>query len=89
MRFPIVSFLLGYLEKLRFPWLFLIVGVLFGVDLVIPDFIPFADELLLGAMTLLLGAWRGHKSERKLAKDRQKISGPDSSSNERIDERES
>ncbi|MEW4486908.1 DUF6116 family protein [Thalassoglobus sp. JC818] len=89
MRLPIVSFLLGYLEKLRFPWLFLIVGVLFGVDLVVPDFIPFADELLLGAMTLLLGAWRGRKSERKLAKDRQKISGPDPSSNNQSEDRES
>ena len=31
---------------------------LFLLDLVIPDFIPFLDELLLGGMTALIGLWK-------------------------------
>lgn len=69
MRFPIVSFLLGYFAKLRFPWLFGIMASLFFADLILPDFIPFADELLLGGLTLLLGAWKGRKAEQKLAEE--------------------
>ena len=57
------KFILQYLRRLKFPWLFAVTAALFGIDLVVPDVIPFADELLLGAMTLLLGAWRTRKAE--------------------------
>ncbi len=50
--------LMGYLSRLRFPQLFLIIAILFLADLIIPDFIPFIDELLLGLMALLLGSIR-------------------------------
>jgi hypothetical protein len=30
-------------------------AVVFVVDLILPDVIPFADEILLGLITLLLG----------------------------------
>ena len=43
---------------LRFPTLFGLVAGLFVLDLVIPDLIPFADEILLGLGTLLLGSLR-------------------------------
>ncbi len=43
---------------LRFPALFTLVAVLFLVDLVIPDVIPFIDEILLALGTLLLGSLR-------------------------------
>jgi hypothetical protein len=43
-------------SKLRFPQLFLLVGGLFLLDLLIPDMIPFADEILLGLLTVLLGS---------------------------------
>ena len=59
----IPKFLLQYFSRLRFPWLFGLTAVLFGVDLLLPDIVPFADELLLGLTTLLLGAWRAKKSE--------------------------
>ena len=56
------SFLLGpfigYLSRLRFPRLALLTGALFLIDLVVPDFIPFADELLLALATLLLTRWK-------------------------------
>jgi len=50
--------LLGWAEKLRFPWLLLLTAALFGIDLAIPDFIPFVDEILLGLGAALLGSWK-------------------------------
>lgn len=46
---------------MRFPTLFAIAGALFLFDLLIPDFIPFADELLLGLVTLLFASWKRRK----------------------------
>jgi Family of unknown function (DUF6116) len=43
---------------LRFPTLFGLVAGLFLLDLVLPDLVPFADEILLGLGTLLLGSLR-------------------------------
>jgi len=43
---------------LRFPTLFKLVAALFVVDMVLPDVIPFMDEILLGLGTLLLGSLR-------------------------------
>ena len=45
-------------RKLRFPKLFVLMLVLFLVDLLIPDFIPFFDEIILGLLSLMLGLWR-------------------------------
>ncbi len=42
--------------RLRFPQLFAVAATLFFVDLLIPDLIPFIDEILLGLLTLLLGS---------------------------------
>lgn len=50
--------ILAFLSKLRFRTLFLVTATIFLVDLLIPDLIPFVDELLLGAGTLLLAAWQ-------------------------------
>ncbi len=46
------------LAGLRFPTLFLILAGVFALDLLIPDFVPFVDELLLGLATLLVGRLR-------------------------------
>jgi hypothetical protein len=43
---------------LRFPTLFKLVAALFVVDLLVPDVIPFMDEILLASGTLLLGSLR-------------------------------
>ena len=59
---PIISPLLGYLARLRFPYLFLVTVGLFILNLVIPDVIPFADEILLGLVALLLGSIRKKRS---------------------------
>jgi hypothetical protein len=51
---------------LRFPTLFKLVGALFLADLVLPDLIPFADEILLALLTLLVGSFR---KQREAAPD--------------------
>ena len=61
MANPLVAPLVGFLGKLSFPRLFLLTGALFLVDLVVPDFIPLADEILLGLGTLLLASWKKRK----------------------------
>ncbi len=50
--------LLTWLSRLRSWQLFLFAGALFVVDLVVPDPIPFIDEVMLGLATLLLGRWK-------------------------------
>lgn len=47
-----------FLGKLRFPQLFALAAILFVVDLLIPDLIPFADEILLGLATTLFASWK-------------------------------
>ncbi|MBS0227224.1 MAG: hypothetical protein JSS23_00870 [Proteobacteria bacterium] len=58
MANPLLAPLLGWFGKLSFPRLFVLTAVLFLVDLLIPDFIPFVDEILLGLGTLLLARWK-------------------------------
>lgn len=43
---------------LRFPTLFALLAGLFLVDLVVPDLVPFMDEVLLALGTLLVGSLR-------------------------------
>lgn len=50
--------LLRWVGRLSYPRLFLVTAVLFVLDVIIPDVIPFADELLLGLGTLLLANWK-------------------------------
>ncbi len=53
--------LLAWARKRRFPTLLLVTGGLFVVDLVVPDLIPFVDELLLGLGTLVLARWKDER----------------------------
>ncbi len=56
--------LLDWLRGLRLPVLAVITAALFFVDLLIPDFIPMIDELLLGLATVLLASWKKQRAER-------------------------
>jgi len=47
-----------FASGLRFPTLFKIVAGLFVLDLLLPDLIPFYDEILLALGTLLLASMR-------------------------------
>ncbi len=59
--------LLGrFASRLRFPQLFALTAVLFVLDLLIPDLIPFVDEILLALATILLGSW---KDKRQVEED--------------------
>ncbi|MEC5396979.1 DUF6116 family protein [Uliginosibacterium sp. H1] len=50
--------LLGFARRLRFPQLFLLMLALLVINLIVPDFIPLLDELLLALATLALAAWK-------------------------------
>lgn len=65
MASPLLAPVLSFFGRLRFPQLFVATGLLFFADLLIPDFIPLADELLLGLLTLLLGGWKQRRNERR------------------------
>jgi hypothetical protein len=61
MRMPrsaLVGWFVARLARLRFPVLFVIAAGLFLLDLVVPDLIPFIDEVLLGLAAALLASWR-------------------------------
>lgn len=60
-----IGWLTAYAARLRFPTLFAIVSVIFLIDLFVPDLIPFADEVLLGLLTVLLGTLRSEKARRE------------------------
>ncbi|MCC8539636.1 DUF6116 family protein [Xanthomonas codiaei] len=62
MRNPLTTRALEWAGKLRYPTLFKLVVVLFAVDLLLPDPLPFLDELLFGLTTLLLANWKTRKA---------------------------
>jgi hypothetical protein len=57
--------LIQYASRLRFPKLLALAAVVFVVDLILPDVIPFADEILLGLITLLLGTLKKRNPRQK------------------------
>jgi hypothetical protein len=48
--------LMRFAAGLRFPKLLAVTAALFVLDLLVPDMIPFADEILLGLLSLLLAS---------------------------------
>lgn len=62
MRLPIPRRFRHYVENLSFPRLFMLASSLFLVTLVVPDPLPFVDEILLGLLTLMVGSIRRRKS---------------------------
>lgn len=62
---PISAALLRFAAGLRFPTLFWITAGLFLLDLILPDLVPFADELLLGLLALLFGSLKRRTPARR------------------------
>lgn len=64
MRF--IASILGSLlaGRLRFPQLFVLTAGLFVIDLLIPDLIPFLDEIVLGLASLLFGSWKAGPKDK-------------------------
>lgn len=52
-------------DQLRFKNLFFMVLTLFFVDLLIPDFIPFIDEIILGLLAIILANWKKERNQNK------------------------
>jgi len=57
-RGGIAGILLRWAARLRFPYLFALTAVLFLINLFLADPLPFADELLMGLVAVLLGSLR-------------------------------
>ena len=62
MANPLLAPVMRFLGKLSYPRLFALTAGLFVLDVFIPDMVPFADELLLGLATLLLGNWKRRRN---------------------------
>lgn len=60
---PIKSRIIPYLESLRFPILLLVTAVLFLVDLIVPDMVPFIDEVLLALIVALLSRLKRRRKD--------------------------
>jgi len=58
MPSPLLAPLIAFARRLRYPTLFKITAALFALTLLVPDPLPFIDELLLGLGTLLLATWK-------------------------------
>ena len=68
----LLGLFLAYANRLKFRNLFLIIIFLFIVDLIVPDFIPLIDEIILGLLAIILANW---KKERKTEKEGNLIEG--------------
>jgi hypothetical protein len=53
-----LSFVGRALSRLRFPQLFLVLLILFLLDLFMPDPLPLIDEAILAVLTLMVGQWK-------------------------------
>ncbi len=57
----LLSPLLRWARRLRFPWLLALTASLFVVTLVVPDPLPFVDEILLALGTLLFASLKARR----------------------------
>lgn len=73
-RSPLTALIQRFLPRLRYPYLFLILGGLFLVDLVIPDPIPLIDEVMLAMLTFLAATLTTRKDDPPPPRD---ITPPD------------
>ena len=59
------SLVVRALSGMRYPWLFSIAAFAFVVDVMVPDVVPFIDELLLLALTTGLGLLRKRRRKKQ------------------------
>ena len=60
-RRGIIQRLLGGLN-LRFPGLFALLAAVTLLDVLVPDFIPFVDEIILAILTMLFALWKDRRA---------------------------
>ena len=63
MPSPLTTLVSRLLPRMRYPYLFLILGGLFLVDLVVPDPIPLVDEILLAVLTFIAATFSTRQEE--------------------------
>ena len=63
MPSPLTAFVNRLLPRMRYPYLFLVLGALFLVDLVVPDPIPLVDEILLAVLTFIAATFTTRREE--------------------------
>lgn len=59
----------AFLDRLSTSNLVFVVAAIFAVDLVVPDMVPFIDEVVLGVLTILLARWRVGAQQRAAQAD--------------------
>ncbi len=64
IRRSLIGRLIGR-SNLRFPGLFLLFAGLTLLDIVVPDLVPFLDEIGLALLTAMLGLWRRRRAPRR------------------------
>ena len=67
-RGGIAGILLRWASGLRFPYLFLLTALLFIFNLIVPDFVPVVDELIMGLVALTLASRRKKPGEVRIGK---------------------
>ena len=72
----LVRALKDFVATLKSSSLVMLLATLFGLDLLIPDFIPFVDEILLFAATVLAARWKGRKREEGSTTDAEPSAKP-------------
>jgi len=63
MRHPVDAAVSSAAGRLKYPTLLTLTATLFVITLLVPDPIPFVDEILLGLGTLVLSRWRTRRDE--------------------------
>lgn len=61
MSSPMLLPFMEWARTLRYPTLFKITATLFVLSMLLPDPVPFIDEILFGMGTLLLANWKRRK----------------------------
>ena len=64
-RGGLAGIIVRWAARLRFPYLLALTLVVFVVNLFVPDALPFADEIVLGLLSVLLASLRKKKPGEK------------------------
>jgi len=63
---PLLSPVMRFLGRLRYPTLFKLALLLMTVSWLVPDPLPFVDEILTAVLALLLANWRKKETPKSL-----------------------
>ena len=64
-RGGIAGIFIRWASSLRFPYMFLLMSVLLVLNLLIPDMIPLADEIIMGLLAVMLASLKKKPEVKK------------------------